>query len=587
MRVHRVGDARGSLAFSITLSATWDRDGLCVRRALRAPDDVERLGDPRLEFHEKPSGLKRYLFSTNHREIGILYIVTALIAFFVGGAMALIVRWELMDAVGETVVYNETYNALMSMHAITMIFLFVMPMFAGLGNYLVPLMIGAKDMAFPRINALSYWFIPPGALLIWCGFIFQAFGIFDNVRPAAGGWTMYVPLSTACATCSPSLGVDLLIVGLQLLGLASILGAINFIVTIVRMRAPGMTMHKIPLFCWAMLTTSILLAFATPSLTVALSMLLMDRNFGGTFFDFTMGGDVILWQHLFWFFGHPEVYILVLPGMGVISEVIPRLARKPIFGYHAIAYSTLAIGILGFLVWVHHMFTTGISQTMRIAFMAMTMAIGIPTGVKIFNWLATLWHGSISFRAPMLFAIGFLSMFVIGGINGVFTASIPVDYNLHDTYWVVSHLHYVLFGGSALAIFAGLYYWYPHFTGRMYNERLAMWHFIFTFIGLNMVFFTMHFLGMQGMPRRVAVYDPYYQNLNIIASIGAFILGFSQLLMPINHFISRKNGPIAPEDPWRAGHEALEWKSAVTVVRRPTPMPYEVKEPEKPTGSTT
>ncbi len=539
-----------------------------------------------MEFHEKPSGLKRYLFSTNHREIGILYIVTAFIAFFIGGAMAMIVRWELMDAPGETVVYNETYNALMSMHAITMIFLFVMPMFAGLGNYLVPLMIGAKDMAFPRINALSYWFIPPGALLIWCGFIFQIFGIFENVRPAAGGWTLYVPLSTACETCSPSLGVDLLIVGLQLVGLASILGAINFIVTIVRMRAPGMTMHKIPLFCWAMLTTSLLLAFATPSLTVALSMLLMDRNFGATFFDFTMGGDVILWQHLFWFFGHPEVYILILPGMGIISEVIPRLARKPIFGYHAIAYSTLAIGILGFTVWVHHMFTTGISQTMRIAFMAMTMAIGIPTGVKIFNWLATLWHGSISFRAPMLFAIGFLSMFVIGGINGVFTASIPVDYNLHDTYWVVSHLHYVLFGGSALAIWAGMYYWYPHFTGRMYNEKLAMWHFIFTFIGLNMVFFTMHFLGMQGMPRRVAVYDPYFQDLNVIASIGAFILGASQLLFPINWLISRKKGPIAPADPWRAGHESLEWKHAVTVTRPPTPMPYEVKEPETPTGST-
>jgi cytochrome c oxidase subunit 1 len=517
-----------------------------------------------LEFHEKPSGLRRYLFSTNHREIGILYLFTGFTAFFVGGLMALIVRWELADAKGETIVYNETYNALMSVHALTMIFLFV--------------------MAVPRINALSYWFIPPGALLVWSGFLLQVFGV-EGVRPLSAGWTMYAPLSSACGSCSPGIGPDLTIIGLQLLGAGSLLGAINFIVTILRMRAPNMTVHQMPLFVWAILTTSILLAFATPSLTVALFMLLFDRNFGSNFFDFTQGGDVLLWQHLFWFFGHPEVYILILPAFGIISEVLPRMARKPIFGYHAIAYSTLAIGLLGFLVWVHHMFTTGLSAGFRTAFMAMTMAIGIPTGVKIFNWLATLWNGVISFRAPMLFVLSFLSMFVIGGINGVFTASIPVDYGLHDTYWVVSHLHYVLFGGSALGIFAGLYYYWPHFTGRMYNERMAFWHFVFTFIGLNMVFFTMHILGTQGMPRRIAVYDPMYEQLNMLATAGAFILGFGQLLIPINFFWSMKKGPIADADPWRAGPHSLEWPHAVKATRPATPMPYEVQDATNPKSS--
>jgi cytochrome c oxidase subunit 1 len=549
------------------------------------PSSGATVGGPTLEFHEKPSGLRRWLFSTNHREIGILYLFTGFFSFFVGGLMAMIVRWELMDAKGETVVYNETYNALMSVHALTMIFLFVMPTFAGFGNYLIPLMIGAKDMAFPRINALSYWFIPPGALLIWSGFLLHAFNVKHGgvpIHPPAGGWTMYVPLNAA--QFSPGIGPDLLIIGLQLLGIGSILGALNFIVTIVRMRAPNMTIHQMPLFAWAVLTTSILLAFATPSLTVALFMLLFDRHFGSNFFDFTQGGDVIMWQHLFWFFGHPEVYILILPGMGIISEVIPRMSRKPIFGYHAIAYSTLAIGLLGFMVWVHHMFTTGISLGIRTAFMAMTMAIGIPTGVKVFNWLATMWNGVISFRAPMLFAIGFLSMFVIGGINGVFTASIPVDYQLQDTYWVVSHLHYVLFGGSALAIFAGFYYYFPHFTGRMYNERMAQIHFALTFIGLNMVFFTMHILGTQGMPRRVAVYDPAFEQLNILASIGAFILGLAQLLIPINFFYSKFRGPIANQDPWRAGHNSLEWTHAVKAGTPATPMPYEVQEPTKSSG---
>jgi cytochrome c oxidase subunit I len=508
-------------------------------------------------YVRQPGKLKSWLFTTDHKQIGILYIVTAWIAFFVGGLMALLVRLELMTPGGNTFIYDQTYTELFTVHAITMIFMFVMPMSAGFGNYFVPIQIGAKDMAYPRVNAFSFWLIPPAILMIWCGFVFKAFGWFENVRPIAAGWTGYVPLSDSAF--SPGLGADLWLIGLQLLGLASIMGSINFIVTILKLRKPGMTMHHIPLFVWSMLVTAVLLLLATPSLTAVLTMLLMDRNFGTTFFDPTMGGSVLTWQHLFWFFGHPEVYILILPAMGMINEVLPRMTRKPIFGYHAMAWSMVAIGFLGFTVWVHHMFTTGIDPRFRTAFMAMTMAIGIPTGVKIFSWLATIWNGIIRFNAPLLFSIGFISMFVIGGINGVFTASIPVDYALHDTYWVVSHIHYVLFGGAAMGLFAGTYYWWPVLTKRMYSERVALVHFVLTFIGLNVVFFTMHFLGLEGMPRGAAVYDPALKDLNVLASIGAFILGFAQLFFIYNVYWTFRHGPKAPENPWDAGPEVFEF----------------------------
>ena len=541
-------------------------------------------------FAKQPSRLREWLFTTDHRKIGIMYIVTAWIAFFAGGLMALLVRLELLEP-GITWVTADTYTELFTVHAITMIFLFVMPMSAGFGNYFVPIQIGAKDMAYPRLNALSFWLIPPAILLLWIGFFLkllrnQVPGLYallpesiQGIRPVAAGWTGYVPLSDSLF--SPSLGTDLWIIALQLLGVASLLGAINFIVTIVKLRRPGMTLHHMPLFCWSMLVTAILLLLATPALTAALFMLLLDRNFGTTFFDPALGGDVLNWQHLFWFFGHPEVYILILPAMGFINEVLPRMTRKPIFGYHAMAWAIAGIGVLGFLVWVHHMFTTGLDPRIRATFMAMTMAIGIPTGIKIFNWLATLWRGDILFKAPLLFAVGFISMFVIGGINGVFTASIPMDYALHDTYWVVSHIHYVLFGGAVMGIFAGTYYWWPKLTGRMYSEKLAAVHFWTTLISLNIVFFTMHFLGIQGMPRGAASYPEFLTTLNVITTIGAFMLGASQLIFLWVVFHSLGWGPEAPENPWNAGTECLEWHEyddlehtePADVPRAPTELP--------------
>jgi cytochrome c oxidase subunit I len=494
--------------------------------------------------------------------------VTAFLAFFVGGGMALLMRLELMTSQSEWVT-AQAYTELFTVHAITMIFLFVMPLSAGFGNYFVPIQIGAKDMAYPRINALSYWLIPPAIVLLWIGFFFRAIAaqlpwLYDvlpdalrSVRPLNTQWVGYVPLSNSLF--SPNIGTDFWIIALLLLGTGSTLGAINFIVTIVKLRKPGMTFHHMPLFCWSMLVTAFLLLLATPALTVALFLLLLDRNFGTHFFNPALGGDVLNWQHLFWFFGHPEVYILILPAMGIINEVLPRMVRKPIFGYHAMAWAIAAIGVLGFTVWVHHMFTTGIDPRVRAAFMAMTMAIAIPTGVKIFNWLATIWQGEVHFKAPMLFAAGFISMFVIGGINGVFTASIPIDYALHDTYWVVSHIHYVLFGGATLGLFAGIYYWWPKITGRMYSERLAQLHFWVSLIGLNIVFFTMHFMGIQGMARGSATYPDYLVPLNEIASIGAFLLGGGQLIFVILVIHSLTRGKEAPDNPWNAGGECLEW----------------------------
>ena len=477
-------------------------------------------------------GLVRWLTTTNHHDIGILYIVSSLLFFLLGGILALLIRWELAYP-GETIVDAATYNALFTMHGTTMIFLVAIPLLAGFGNLMVPPMIGADDMAFPRINALSFWLIPPAGVILWLG-------------SAQIGWTGYAPLSVF----DPSVGVDMWIVGLQLIGISSTMGAINFVVTVLRLRAPHVTFKNLSLFVWSVLVTMGIVVLATPVLAAGLFILFLERHGIASFLTPATGGDPIVWQHIFWFYSPPAVYIMILPVMGIISEVIPRMSHKPIFGYKAIALSSVAIGFLGFGVWAHHMFTTGMSLTSRVPFMVLTLAIAVPSGIKVFNWIMTMWGGAIEMKAPMLFSIGFLSMFVIGGVNGVFQAPIPVDYALQDTYWVVAHLHYVLFGGTILGAFAGLYFWYPRMTGRMYSERLARWHFALTIIGLNLVFFTMHFLGLEGMPRRVADYEPSLWTLNWLATLGAFILGGGQLFFLHNFVRSFFRGPRVPADPW-------------------------------------
>lgn len=479
-------------------------------------------------------GLFRWFFTTNHRDIGILYFVTTLGFFVLGGILALIMRLELA-APGATVVDATTYAELFSIHGSTMVFLVAIPMFAAFANYMMPILIGAKDMAFPRLNALSFWMIPVAGIMIWMG-------------AAQAGWTAYAPLSVLEA----KQGMDLWILGVLLLGNSGIIGSVNFITTIFKLRKPGVNFGNLSLFVWTVLVTAWLVLLATPVVASALVMLFMDRNLGTSFFA---GGNSILWQHLFWFYSHPAVYIMILPVMGIVSEVIPKLASKPIFGYKAIAFSTVAIGFLGFGVWVHHMFTTGLDLTVRIPFMLVTMAIAIPSGIKIFNWIATMWGGSISLRTPMLFSIGFIALFTIGGISGVFQAAIPLDYIVHDTMFVVGHLHYVLFGGTIMGVFAGLYFWFPTITKRMYNERLGVWHFLFTIVGMNMVFFPMHLTGWLGQPRRTFDYSHLLdiaaiQPLNFIMTVGAFILGFGMLLFFYNMVRSTLRGAPSDPDPW-------------------------------------
>ncbi len=497
----------------------------------------------------KPSGLMAWLTTVDHKKIGIMYIVAGFMFFLLGGIMALFIRLELAQP-GRPIMSPDTYNQLFSMHGTTMIFLFVIPMSAGLGNYLIPLMIGARDMAFPRINALSLWMAIGGAIVMYSSLLVGA--------PEAG-WTGYSPLANSVFSKSP--GTDMWILGLILIGTSSLLGAINFIVTIINMRAPGMTMTRMPLFGWSILTMSLMVLMSTPVLSGALVMLLFDRNFGTTFFS-GQGADPAMWQHMFWFYSHPAVYIMVLPAMGVVSEVLPVFSRKPIFGYKAIAYSTAAIGLLGFLVWAHHMFTTGLSPVLTTFFMAATMAIAVPTGVKMFNWLATLWGGKLSFKTPLLFAFGFMSMFVIGGISGVFSAVVPIDYQVQDTYFVVAHLHYVLFGGSVFGLFAGLYYWTPKVTGWMMNEKLGKLHFWLMLLGFNITFFPMHLLGLEGMPRRIYDYSPTrgWTGLNVLATLGAFLIATSVLVYLINLYVSWKQHVPAGDDPWEAN--TLEWATS-------------------------
>jgi cytochrome c oxidase subunit 1 len=495
------------------------------------------------------SGLYEWLTTTDHKKIGILYLINSMIFFLAGGILALVVRLELAQP-GLQFVSESFYNQAFTMHASFMLFLFVIPILAGFGNYAVPLMIGAPDMAFPRINALSFWLLPLGGALMASGFLATG-------GAAASGWTEYPPLSGAKFNGT---GTDLWIMGLTLIGTSSILGSINFLVTIFRMRAPGMTLFRMPILVWTVLVTSVLVLMATPVLTSALIMLFIDRNYGGHFFDPANGGNAVLYQNVFWFYSHPAVYIMILPAMGIVSEILPVFSRKPLFGYKAFVFATVGIGALGFSVWAHHMFTTG--AVFLPFFSLMTFLIAVPTGVKMFNWIATLWRGQLTFSTPLLYVTGFLTMFLIGGINGAFSAAVPVDFALHDTYWVVAHIHYVLFGGSVFGVFAGIYYWFPKMTGRMLDETLGKVQFVIMLIGFNLTFFPMHMLGLAGMPRRIADYaaSTGWGDLNLLATIGGFVIAASMLPFFWNVLVSLRNGKIAGDDPWEAN--TLEWATS-------------------------
>jgi len=495
------------------------------------------------------SWVMEWLTTVDHKKIGVLYILNSFLFFFAAGILALLVRSELAVP-GLQFLDERTYNQAFTMHGTIMIFLFVVPVLSGFANYIVPLQIGAPDMAFPRINALSFWFLPLGGLLIFSGYLFGG--------AAAEGWTLYTPLSNS--TYASGVGTDLWLIGLLLVGTASILGSVNFIATIFKMRAPGMTLFRMPILVWTVLVTATLILLATPVLAAGMIALFIDRNYGGSFFDPNNGGNPVLWQHLFWFFGHPEVYIVILPAMGVVSEILPVFTRRPLFGYRAFIFATIAIGLLSFSVWAHHMFTTG--QVLLPFFSFMTALIAVPTGVKMFNWLATLWRGSILFATPMLFALGFLSMFLIGGISGVMLAEPPIDFHLTDTYFVVAHLHYVFFGGSVFGVFAATYYWFPKMTGRRLNERLGKVHFWLTFIGFNLAFFPMHILGIQGMPRRIADYSPDagWTILNLVSTIGAFTIAVSVLPLLVNVVATFINGERVGDDPWEGN--TLEWATS-------------------------
>jgi len=493
--------------------------------------------------HGATSWRDYFTFNTDHKVIGVQYLVTTFGFFLIGGFLAMLIRYELLTPTADFTA--ATYNSLFTIHGSIMIFLWVIPAMAGFGNYLIPLMIGADDMAFPRLNAVSFWLIPLGGLTVITGYF---------VGQANAGWTSYPPLSLQ----GPP-GQSVWCIGVIILGTSSLLGAINFLVTMALMRAPGLTPGRLPLFCWSIVATSLISLLATPVLTAALLMLLLERTFGMAFFQPKTGGDPLMWQHLFWFYSHPAVYIMILPGMGLISEILPVFSRKPVFGYKAIAASSLAIAIFGFLVWGHHMFATGLDPSLEMSFMVSSMTISIPTGVKIFNWLGTLWGGKLEFKTPMLFAMGFIAMFLIGGLSGVTLAAVPFDLHVTDTYYVVAHLHYVLFGGSVFALYGALYFWFPKITGRLYMERLGKIHFWLTLIGFNITFLPMHWLGLQGMPRRVVEYAPQFQTMNVIVSLGGFLLGISVLPFIFNAVLSWAWGPKAGDNPWRA--LTLEWQT--------------------------
>ncbi len=498
--------------------------------------------------HGHPTGVMRWVASTNHKDIGTMYLWFSLFMFFFAGALALGIRAELFQP-GLQFMEPENFNRLTTLHGLIMIFGAIMPAFVGFANWMIPLMIGTSDLAFPRLNNMSFWLMVPAAILLIAS-------IFVPGGAIAGGWTMYPPLSVQ----NPSMAVDMSILALHILGISSIVGSINIITTILNMRAPGMTLMKMPLFVWTWLITAFLLIASMPVLAGALTMLLTDRHFGTAFFDAAGGGDPVLFQHVFWFFGHPEVYILILPAFGLVSTMIPTFARKPLFGYASMVYATAAIALLSFVVWAHHMFTTGMPVAGQLFFMYSTMLISIPTGVKVFNWIATMWQGSMTFETPMLFSIAFVFLFTLGGFSGLVCAILPVDIQVQDTYYVVAHFHYVLFSGAAMAIMGAVYYWLPKWTGFMYDETLGKWHFWLTTIAFNITFFPMHFTGLAGMPRRVPDYALQFAEFNMISSIGAFALGVSQLLFLYVVIKAIRGGKPAGDNPWEA--EGLEWTVA-------------------------